>query len=89
MPRTKESDAVEQAELVADNATYAVHTVIRGLGVQNVPGQNVFTSEAVDAYLKSWFEDGWRLHSTHCPGQTKDAVGGAPVYNMVYVLVKE
>jgi hypothetical protein len=86
---TKTLDVVETKveEITAGMAD--VHHMVRAVGPGNaqVLGEEVFSSDAVDAAVRNWLEAGYILQSTHYLGPVVDGARTLG-YRILYIFVK-
>lgn len=83
---TKNLDAMEPK---VEASTPDVHHMVRAVGPGNaqVLGEEVFSSDAVDAAVRNWLEAGYLLLSTHYLGPVMDGARTLG-YRILYIFVK-
>lgn len=79
-----EEMAVEQVAQgeVAEESDSDFYTIVRGISKINRQEANFFPSAQVDAYVRSWLNEGFELADTHYLAESPEG------YIMMYILVK-
>ena len=76
------------SEINLDDPLHGVKTIIREVVAEGVNVEGAWGVLATDAYVASYLNAGWTLHSVHFAG--RKIVGQPPTdaFGMVYVLVR-
>lgn len=78
-PRKVENSEVEvkvSDKVKGLNAPDPYHIMVRYLGMANVPERNIFTGETVKNHIKTWVDQGYKIHTTAYIGRQKDDESG-------------